>query len=374
MTVRDGLNITTSTLPDGQVGAPYSQTLAAVFGTQPYLWNIGTGSLPPGLSIAANGTISGTPTAPGGYSFVVTLSDSSLPPLNATQNLSITIDAGLTITTNSLPAGTPGTAYSATLQATGGTPPYTWSLATGTLPPGLVLDSDGTIVGTPTANGTYSVTIQAADSGKPQPLTATRLFSIPIGSSLLINTPSLPDAQLGTSYHQALTALNGTQPYYWTLQAGALPPGLILLASGDIVGQPNAAGTATFTVSVSDNEHPPVSASRSYTLNVNPGFAITTPSLPDGTPGVPYLTTLTAANGIPPYTWSVALGPLPSGLTLNASTGAIAGTPKTPGIFNLLIQATDSSTPQQTTNAQFTLRIDSSKSLPPPTAVRLEVE
>ena len=340
------------------MGAPYSQTLSGLYGTQPYFWSIASGSLPPGIAFAADGSLSGTPSVAGGYTFTVELTDASLPALQTTQTLSLTVQTGLAITTTSLPAGAPGAPYSATLQASGGSTPYAWTIATGTLPPGLSLTADGTIVGTPSTNGTFSVTVQVADSGTPQ-AKAERLFSIAIGASLTISTASLPDARLGVSYRQALTALNGAQPYYWTLQAAALPPGLILLASGDIVGQPIAVGTYTFTVTVQDNAQPPATASQTFTINVAPGFAITTPRLPNGTPGTAYQTTLTAADGTTPYTWSIALGSLPSGLALNTKTGTISGTPKLPGIYNLLIQATDSSNPPQTTTAQFTLVIDS---------------
>jgi hypothetical protein len=358
LVVRSGLLITTPSLPDGTVNTPYSQVLSGQYGTQPYLWSIASGSLPPGFSFMSDGTLSGTPSVPGGYSFVVQLSDSSVPRLSTTQQFSLTILPGLTIVTTSLPAGAPGTAYSATLQASGGTTPYTWTVAQSSLPPGLILAADGTITGVPTANGTYSVTIQAADSATPQ-AKATRLFSIAIGPSLAISTASLADARLGVSYRQSLVALNGLQPYYWTLQAGALPPGLILLASGDIVGQPTAIGTYTFTITVSDNTQPPATASQTFTITVAPGFAITTPILPNGTPGSPYQVTLSADHGITPYSWSLVLGALPAGLTLNSKTGIITGTPTKPGVYNLLIRASDSSQPPQTTTAQFTLTIDS---------------
>jgi hypothetical protein len=358
LNIRTGLSITTNNLPDAQVNVPYNQATSTLFGTQPYTWHILSGSLPPGLLQRPDGTISGIPTAPGGYTFLVEVTDSSPLQLTATRTFSITVLAGFSITTNSLPGGSPATAYNATLQATGGVLPYTWILATGTLPPGLTLAADGTITGTPSTNGTYSITIQAADSSTP-PLTATRLFSIPIGASLLIATTLLPDAKLGSFYRQTLTALNGTQPYYWTLQAAALPPGLILLATGDIVGQPTSPGSVTFTVTVADNAQPPANASQTFSINVTPGFQITTLFLPSGSPTVPYRATLTAVDGTLPYTWNLALGQLPTGLALNTQTGTISGTTTKPGIYDLLIQATDATTPPQTATSQFTLTIDS---------------
>src|SRR5208283_4784413 len=97
----------------------------------------------------------------------------------ATQALSITINAALTITTTSLPGGEAGVGYSQTLAASGGTTPYTWSVSAGTLPAGLSLSSAGVISGTPTTAGTSSFTVQVADSAGGK---ATQALSITINT------------------------------------------------------------------------------------------------------------------------------------------------------------------------------------------------
>lgn len=156
-------------LPNGQNGVAYSTFLKAKFGTKPYTWTK-TGTLPTGLSLnASTGEISGTPSVNGTYSVLYTCTDSAGSPTIANKNLSITIAAGvvvtaLQITTGSIPNGTVGSAYSATISATGGTTPYTFSITTGVISAGLTLSSAGAITGTPTAAGNYSFTVRATDA------------------------------------------------------------------------------------------------------------------------------------------------------------------------------------------------------------------
>jgi len=145
------LVIGTSALPDGVVGAPYTATLNAYGGTAPYSWALNSGELPPGLGIGSGGVINGTPTTLGLYHFIVRVDDTS--GQFDTQQYSIYIDSDsnpdpLTITTTALPSGVLGYWYGATLEATGGVWPRTWSLAGGSLPLGLSLDSAGVISGT----------------------------------------------------------------------------------------------------------------------------------------------------------------------------------------------------------------------------------
>jgi large repetitive protein len=136
------LTITTTSLPDGGVGAPYSQTLHASGGTGSYTWARITGLLPAGLSLnAATGVISGTPTTAATFSFVLQVKDGVS---SVTKGLSIKIYprlSTLTINTTTLPAGDVGTAYSQPLSASGGSPPYTWSITVPSLPAGLSLNS-----------------------------------------------------------------------------------------------------------------------------------------------------------------------------------------------------------------------------------------
>lgn len=183
------LSISTTSLPPGTVDAVYSAAVATQGGVAPLAWSVFSGALPPGLTLnPANGRITGIPTTAGTYSFTVQVVDMALPSQTATQALSITIatPAPLSITTPSLAAGVTATGYSGTLQATGGVPPYEWSITNGQLPAGLSINSSGTITGTPILAGSSTFTVQVADSevnpvtGNPNPMTATRQFTITV--------------------------------------------------------------------------------------------------------------------------------------------------------------------------------------------------
>src|SRR5882757_2970814 len=137
------LAVTTSSLPGGTTGSPYSSTaLQASGGVSPYTWSLSAGTLPAGLTLAAGGAISGTPTVAGSYPVTLVVTDSSPTPQTAKAALTLAISGSstptLTLTTTTLADATLNTAYSATLTASGGVPPYTFSLASSTtLPTGL---------------------------------------------------------------------------------------------------------------------------------------------------------------------------------------------------------------------------------------------
>ena len=172
--------VTTSSLPSGTVGSSYIATLTASGGVTPYAWSISAGALPAGLSLSSSsGAISGTPTTAGTNSFTVQVKDANNQ--TGTASLSIAVNSpALAVTTSSLPAGTVGSAYSATLAASGGTAPYTWSITTGSLPAGLTLaPASGLISGTPTTAGTSGFTVQVKDANNQ---TATASLSIAVNA------------------------------------------------------------------------------------------------------------------------------------------------------------------------------------------------
>jgi len=245
------------------------------------------------------------------------------------------------ITTSSLADATNTQAYSQTLAAAGGTPPYTWSLASGSLPSGLSLNSStGAITGTPSATpGTYSFTAKVTDSAS-QP--ATKALSIAVADPLSVTTSSLPGGIVGQAYSQSVAATGGKTPYTWSVSSGTLPSGLTLNAStGAVSGTPTAAGTSNFTVKATDSGNPARTATKALSIVIVAQLQITTSSLANGTVGQAYSQTLSATGGSGSYTWSVSSGSLPPGLSLNASTGAVSGTPTTSGTFTFTARVTD---------------------------------
>ena len=180
------LVISTSSLPNGTVGSAYGSFVAASGGLAPYSWSVVAGSLPAGLSLnAASGSISGTPTAAGSSAFTVQVTDGQAPTDVASAALSITVVAApapnlVSITTTSLPNARRNKNYNRTLAATGGTTPYTWTLASGSLPPGLSLNGNtGVISGRATTLGQYPFTVRVTDS-QPAPATATKALAITV--------------------------------------------------------------------------------------------------------------------------------------------------------------------------------------------------
>lgn len=181
----------------------------------------------------------------------------------------------LVLTTTSLSTGRVGTAYSASLAATGGAAPYRWSLTSGSLPAGLSLNQQsGAISGTPTSSGTFSFSAQVADSQSPAD-TAAKTLSITISpapiSPLNITTTSLPNGNRNIAYSVRLLATGGVSPYKWSLASGALPPGFTINTStGVLSGTPTKKGTWTFTVRVRDSQPTAAQDTQQLTLTVTP--------------------------------------------------------------------------------------------------------
>jgi len=201
------LSILTTILAAGLVTAGYAEGLSATGGLAPYTWSVSTG-MPTGLSLNATvGSIFGTPTLIGNFTFTVTVRDNSSPQQTASKALAIAIAGAraLSIATTSLPAGTVGTSYGQSLEASGGQAPYTWSASSG-LPAGLAVPGGvGVIRGTPTTAGTASSTITVRDSSTPQQ-TVTKTFSI------LVTDPSIPADPTGL----VVTRVGGAVRLAWT--------------------------------------------------------------------------------------------------------------------------------------------------------------
>lgn len=276
------LIITASSLPTGTVNQPYpTTTLTATGGAPPLTWDpVVTPPLPNGLTFNPNtATISGTPlnaSKPTTHTF--TVRDSTAPSnQTGTKGLLLTINSALTIDTTSLPSGTVGILYDVQLGASGGTPPYTWSIVGNdpTPAPGLTLSPAGHITGTPsTAQGNpLTRTYRVTDKGG---VSRDTMLTITIGQQLAISTQaSLPNGLVDTTYSATVTATGGTPPYTWSIVGGLMPaPGLFLSPSGTITGTPTTAGTFTGTYRVQDSNRAAVT--KDLTLNVDTGTGTVT--------------------------------------------------------------------------------------------------
>ena len=342
-----------SPLPSGTLGGPYSQTLNANGGTAPYWWTVVStgGPLPPGLTLTTAGVLGGTTTAAGVYNFVIQALDANAGAQSQdTKSFSLAVNPSQPFSPVTILNGTPFppalllASYSQTMNGAGGTPPYTWSVTSGQLPPGLTLTTAGVLSGGATVAGTWNFVIQAVDSGTLG--SATKGFSLTAMPLVTINNPSpLPPAMLGP-FTQAFNASGGTPPYTWSLASGPLPPGLTLSATGVLAGTTTAAGTWNFTIQVLETAPQGVPVTKAFSLTVNaPALTVTSmPFLAPSTVGVAYTRTLQAGGGVPPYIWSIVSGSPPTGVTMNSS-GVLSGTPTAPANFTFTAKVSDSAGP-----------------------------
>ncbi|MDX8534107.1 putative Ig domain-containing protein [Mesorhizobium sp. VK25A] len=349
------ITVSPATLPTPAIGVFYDQTLTSTGGVAPYTYTSGGGSLPPGLSLASNGRISGTPTGSGPYNYTVHVTDSTSPTqLTADKSYSFTVPGPtLVVSPTSPPPGAVGFAYSQQFNTSGGTAPYTYSLDSGGLPPGLSLSSSGLLSGVPTTQGSFTFAVRSVDSTTIS--TGGQWFVAP-SITVVINTAptitlaptTLPGgATVGSAYSTSITASGGTAPYTFTISAGSLPAGMTLSSSGTLSGTPTAGGTFNFTVRATDASGAPgpFNGTQAYTLTVAaPTITLPATTLANGTMGQAYSASLNpATGGTSPYTYAVTTGTLPPGVALSAS-GTISGTPTAAGTFNFSVTATDSST------------------------------
>lgn len=288
------------------------------------------------------------------------------PPLSCVDGACL--PAPLEIVTSSLPDGKVTESYEIQLEASGGVPPYSWAVSTGTVPAGLDLSAEGLLAGQPEEGGDFAVTVQVTDGEKT---TAEKAFQFKIFASpvqLVITTGSpLPTGTEGEPYQVQLKASGGTSPYFWGIVAGELPPGLVLTSSGLIDGVPAAHGDFLFTVKVFDAAEPVGSGSKEFalTLKIAPLEIIgdqefnllitkvivlplitTVEAIP-----IPYSTNLKAKGGVKPYHWSevplpsfvgylIPNGGIPKGLTLE-DDGQLHGAVTDPsGVVNVKIPFT----------------------------------
>jgi hypothetical protein len=361
ITLNPALVITNTTLPSGMVGTPYSSAVIASGGTPALTWTVASGALPAGLFLSGTtGAITGTPTSFGTTTFTVSVTDSAKPRNNVvSQTYSLTIAPRLpVITTTLLPGGVVGTAYSQQLAYTGGngTTP-TFSVASGALPAGLTLSASGLISGTPTtaaAGATYTFGVTVAVGTQTS---AVQTLSIVIPALPAVTTTSLANGNIGIPYSQQLTYSGGAGgTVTWSITTGALPAGLTLnTATGVISGTPTTQQVSSFSVAVTVGTQ--TSAAQALSITVY-SLVVTSAATATGEVGLPFGFYLTAQGGTGPYTWSV-LGTgsaLPAGLSLNATTGLISGTPTTAATTtNVVVQAKDTLAATATQAMTFTI-------------------
>src|SRR5271157_159802 len=362
------LLVATISIPPITINVPYSFQMTATGGLAPYAWTNVSASLPTGITIDSSGLISGT-TAQAGYgtqsvNFIVT--DSLLNTANKSLAVTVGIVAGMTISTAGVGDLLRGVPYLGTLSVSDPSTPgpsnlVSWSVILGSLPSGLSLTASVSDYGTTAkitgvfagaAGAQPSFTVQTIDQAGHL---ATAIVTITATTNLAINPPpfpgyfGLPTATVGVAITPIqLTATGGGDPsggtpvYTWSIPSP--PPGFpFSLSSGGLLqGTGGVATTWNFTVQVVDAMSPADTASHLFTMQVTSStLIIFTTTLGSGEAGVAYSKTLQASGGVPPYTWSLVAGTLPTGITVSTG-GILGGTTNQTGNFSFTVQVQDS--------------------------------
>lgn len=178
------------------------------------------------------------------------------------------------------------------------------------------------------------------------------------GGPLAIATTTVDDGVIGAAYGDSVAATGGRGSKTFSIAAGALPAGLAMSASGAITGTPTGpAGSTSFTVQVTDSAETPATDTQALTIDIVEPLEITTAALADTDIGDPYAASIAAIGGTAPYTFTVAAGELPAGVSL-AANGTIAGTVgngATTEFFTL--RAIDSSSPPLAATRDYAIRV-----------------
>jgi large repetitive protein len=349
----------TRNTPSGITGQPYFHKIEFAGGCKGVSVRLLSGSLPPGISIVgsvqedtenSNWRFEGTQNAAGQFNFwlegknICQTSPCDVDPRDCTQEpFTINVGAGLAIDNGSVPNATVGQPYPSTKLTASGGGTQQWSVASGTLPPGIGLGTDGTLSGTVpagTPKGDFAFTARVSDGNR----SATKAYTLAVRATLAI-TPvtEVPPAEVGRPFTlPALTATGGSESYTWSVAPGTtLPAGLTLdPATRTLAGTPTVAGTFPVKLLVTDTEAR--TATLDLPIEVASKLAIATKRLRAGRVGKPYSVTFRTAGGVEPLAWKLKSFK-PAGLIQwDKETGTLSWTPKKARPVTITVRVGDS--------------------------------
>ncbi|MDL2718597.1 MAG: putative Ig domain-containing protein [Acidobacteriota bacterium] len=330
------VTVTNPGVATGTAGTPFSQTFTQAGGVGAVTFSLTSGTLPTGLTLAANGTLSGTPTQTGSFPITVKATDANTcNGTGATYTLVISCQV-ITVTKPAVAAGTVGAPFSQTFTQAGaiGTATFT---TTSTLPAGMSLSAAGVLSGTPGQPGTFPIVVKVTDSNGC--IGTSALYTLVIAcQAIAVTNPGTATGTAGTAFSQTFTQIGAVGSGTFTT-ASTLPTGLTLSTGGVLSGTPTQSGTFPISVKVTDSNGC-TGTGATYALVIScQSFSVGPASLPQGTTGVVYPTvTFTQTGGIGSVTFTKT-GTLPTGL--NFVAGVLSGTPTQTGSFPITVTATD---------------------------------
>jgi len=344
-------------LEHGIVGEEYNQSLKATGCFEECTWDIYSGIPPNGLSLY-NNSFYGFPTEPTYGTIVFSVTDSA--GRIDFVDTSIHIIKPLKILIDAIPDGLVGEYYSEMVRFEGGIEPYLFQVK-GVLPDGISFDPHkGIFFGIPTSGLVNQIEVSLTDGTYPvSQKTDPKNLMFKVTENLTILTSTiLPTAQKGKEINPIiLKASGGPSPYSWSVIEGVLPDGIELNSdTGKLYGTSYGSGDIIFKVQVTDasgQKH-----TKDFIWHISDDLVLVSGILPSAVKNVPYIYTLKAKGGFPPYVWRIKSGALLSGLSFNKSTGTIDGIPTQSGeIRQCTIEVRDSDTPSQTKSKTFTMNV-----------------
>lgn len=363
------VNITTTTLPSGVINTLYSATLASTGGATPITWSWvaqSGSSIPPGLILAATGSITGTPTATGTFNVTVTATDSSTPALTASKNFSITIGQASAFSSGSSTTFTVGTAGTFTVTTTGFPAPALTE--SGALPSGVTFKDNGngtgTLSGTPAA-GTgkaYAITFTANNGVGSN---ATQNFTLTVDQAPAITSATSATFTVGAA--GSFTVTTTGFPTSALTETGTLPSGVTFVDNGNgtgtLGGTPASGTNGSYPISFTANNGVGSPASQNFTLTVNTAPVVTSANVTTFTVGTAGSFTVTTTGTPTPSLTET--GTLPGGVTFidnGNGTGTLAGTPAagTGKTYSISFKATNTT---GSSTQSFTLTVDQASAI-----------
>ncbi len=332
-------SISPASVLQAYAGSSASATVTPAGGRGPVTLSFTGGSLPEGMYLQNLSPlrIAGVPVAAGTSNFSISVVDADSRATVIAY--SIIVRSPPQITTSVLTTATRTVAYNHVLTGEGGLTPYSWSLISGALPPGIGVSAGGVVSGTPTTNGTFTFALLMSEANG---VGSERTFTIEVTDPVVItNSVPMPAGLILTGYSTPVTTTGGAASKRFSISAGDLPPLVAINSSTGLVSNlPLLAGTYNFTVRAVD------SAGRvgalAEQITIGGGLTISPATVPNGVLSTPYSVTFSATGAVGSVLWSVSAGALPAGLTLNAGSGLLSGTPAGAGSFSFTVQALDS--------------------------------